>query len=218
MKKYHHSSHTHQTRNFYLPAYSTQVLALAVLTIAFLSQGCTGSGGNGDSGGKNWVEVGKNILETVEDKQHIKYRTKVGIKSSDGNYLTATANGTVNAKSSQLGPEEELIVINANRTTDLGPVQYGDFIALKSAGGKYIAAQGDGEVNANSNSIGDPEKWEVINPSYLQSRNPIDKGDRVVFRSFNNKYLIPEPYGLVTTNAHELSAATSKKWEFVKRF
>ena len=198
--------------------YSIRKLLLLSLTfcLSLLFQGCASSDENGENEGENWLQIGKNILETVEDKKQVKYRTKISIQSSEESYLTATANGTVNVTNQKIGPEGQFTVINADRATDLGPLQYGDFLALKSADGNYLTADENDSVNANSTSIGAGAKWKVLNPLDINSRSPIDKGDPIIFRSYKNKYLIPESEGSLKASATELSEATSKKWTFIK--
>ncbi len=92
-------------------------------------------------------------------------------------------------------------------------MQYGDFVSLRSSQGKYLVAELNGSVNANQSSIDPSAKWKLLNPSNINSRNPIDDGDEIILRSYHSKYLSAEE-GNLTANSSK--AGSSEKWKMVK--
>jgi hypothetical protein len=94
--------------------------------------------------------------------------------------------------------------------SETGGVRFGSQIVLKSAHGKYLAAEGNGTLNANRTR---PERWTkftIINVNKPSDRSYIRFGQHIALKSEHGKFVVAEGNGVA--NANRTRRGAWEKW------
>lgn len=131
------------------------------------------------------------VIGPVVPTKAIKFGDSLQFRSAHGKYVVAELDGRLLVDRGTAGEWEQFIVIRAGPTTHDSLLCYGDVIALRSAHGKYVVAEADGNANANRDSIGAYEQWQIIRSGATRSSTFVAHGDTISLKSMaHDKYLI----------------------------
>lgn len=129
-------------------------------------------------------------------------------------YMVAEINGDLNANRSWLRGWEQFVILKPDDTSDRGIVRYGDIIALRTAHGKHVVAEINGDANANRDWIRGWERFILVDPNDPDATGPVQPGDRIALKSFaHGKYLYGPLDGQVFANAS--SVREGETWTIV---
>lgn len=131
-------------------------------------------------------------------RDSVRYGGTIQLRGHHGKWLVAEPDGRLDANRGAAGPWETFTIIRAGASQHTSHVAYGDIIALRSAHGKYVVAEPDGQAHANRDAIGPWEKFVVVRSGPTDSDLFVSHGDVLSLRSVHNRYVVAEPDG----NAH----------------
>ncbi|MCB1025448.1 MAG: hypothetical protein KDB79_13715 [Acidobacteria bacterium] len=97
-----------------------------------------------------------------------------------------------------------MIMVVADSTIAQNAVRYGSKISFKSARGKYLVAEQDGNANFNRTTAGPWEHFVIVNARNPSDRGPVRFNDKVALRSAHNKYVVAEQDGRLNANRDKI--------------
>ena len=118
-------------------------------------------------------------------------QTKVTLKTADGHFITAAADGSMKAEEESFVPEALFLLMPAD----------GDKVVLKAQNDRYVKAEPGGLISAVSEKWDDWEEFDLVKQD----------GGKVSLRSFHEKYIAAKD-GSVAANS-----ATATVLELVNR-
>ncbi|MFK7937227.1 MAG: hypothetical protein AB8G22_27175 [Saprospiraceae bacterium] len=89
-------------------------------------------------------------------------------------------------------------------------ITYGSKVSFRSAHNQYLVANNNGQLFANSNSLGNEEQFTILNAENLNSRGgQIKYGDKVALQSTFNRYMVANLNGTADINHAQLNPSAS---------
>lgn len=131
----------------------------------------------------------------------VNYGGTIQLLGQYGKYVRAEADGRVLASQTSPLKPETFTIYRAGASVHQSLVSFGDIIALKSSGGKYVSATSSGDATALATAIGDEEQFEIVRAGDSTSKKFIASNDRIALRSVKyNKYLTLDSSGDASVN------------------
>ena len=146
-----------------------------------------------------------------DSSQVINSGDAINLATSNGNYVSATGAGTVNAVSTTASTNQTFKISEADGSSH--SINSGDTVNLAASNGNYVVAEGNGggAVNANRTTAGPWEKFKITKAD--GTSGAIHAGDTINLAAGNGNYVVAEGNGTGAVNANRQVAGP---WEAFK--
>lgn len=133
---------------------------------------------------------------------------------------TAAASSTVATAEQTALPTGSVVAIRCKANDQLVRVvgkrlvRFGDTVTLAACFGQYLCAERNGDLNADRTAIGPWEKFVLLNPYDLNSRDFVRYGDRICLLSAHGRYVSTQPGPAI--KAYSASITDYEVWVIVR--
>lgn len=125
----------------------------------------------------------------------LNYGATVSLFTAHNKYVVAQEKHDTKADRGKVGAWERWTILNASNTADRGRVKCGHSIALRSAHGRYLVAESNGDVAADRTSVGAWEKWTI--------GCGVPLGQRVSLKTHHGRFVKATPSGELLGDASQ---------------